>query len=239
MAFSKSTAGARIARNPKPSGQRHFLELAKKLCGIGKDFYARGWAPGTGGNYSAVLQREPLQLAVTPSGVEKGSIGASEIVRVNHVGEVLAGKYRPSYETLVHCTIVRLRNAGAVLHTHSVWATILSAEYASEQGINVENYEMLKGLEGVSTHQHVEWVPIVQNCQDMVQLSNNVTAILGEYPQAHGFLVQGHGLYTWGRTLSEAKRHVEVFEFLFEVLGRTRARIITAGGNVNGGRHNS
>lgn len=79
---------------------------------------------------------------------------------------------------------------------------------------------MLKGLEGVSTHEHREWLPIIENSQDMNRLAGSVEETLAKHPQAHGFLLRRHGLYTWGKDIAEAKRHVEIFEFLLEVRGR-------------------
>ena len=115
-------------------------------------------------------------------------------------------------------------NAGAVLHTHSVWSTVLSGTYGSRGGLAIEGYEMLKGLEGVKTHQHREWLPILENSQDMVALARAVEEALTRHPAAHGFLLRGHGLYTWGQDFATAKRHVEILEFLLEVLGRRERR---------------
>jgi methylthioribulose-1-phosphate dehydratase len=115
---------------------------------------------------------------------------------------------------------LRLREAGAVLHTHSVWSNILSDAYAADGGLSIEGYEMLKGLEGVSTHEHREWLPIIENSQDMTALAGSVEGALRQHPSSHGFLLRRHGLYTWGKDIAEAKRHVEIFEFLLEVRGR-------------------
>jgi methylthioribulose-1-phosphate dehydratase len=81
---------------------------------------------------------------------------------------------------------------------------------------------MLKGLEGVRTHEHREWLPILENSQDTARMAQAVEATLKEHPTAHGFLIKRHGLYTWGQDPAEAKRHVEILEFLLEVLGRVR-----------------
>jgi len=118
---------------------------------------------------------------------------------------------------------VRELNAGAVLHTHSVWSTVLSGLHAAEGGIALEGYEMLKGLEGVRTHKHREWLPILENSQDMVELAGKVSATLRQTPTIHGFLLREHGLYTWGASLQDARRHVEILEFLMEVLVRAAA----------------
>jgi methylthioribulose-1-phosphate dehydratase len=128
---------------------------------------------------------------------------------------------KPSDESLLHIRIVKERGAGAVLHTHSVWNTILSDLYASESGVTISGYEMLKGLQGVRTHEHSEWLPIIDNSQNMPALAESIAQTLNEHPGAHGFLLRRHGLYSWGETLAQAKRHIEIFEFLLETIGRT------------------
>ena len=195
--------------------------LAAKLMEIGHSFHSRGWVLGTSGNFSAVIERSPLRLAITRSGADKGHLTPDEILDIDELGTVIAGDGRPSDETKLHLTIVTQREAGAVLHTHSVWSTILGESRAAEGGLEIAGYEMLKGLAGVKTHLHREWLPIVGNSQDLDSLSREVDELLEQNPSAHGFLISGHGLYTWGSTLAEAKRHVEIFEFLLEVTGRT------------------
>ena len=198
-----------------------FAEVATQLAETGRQCYARGWALGTSGNFSAVVNRDPLRLAITTSGVNKGTLSAAEVVEIDQDCEVVAGSGRPSAEASLHLAIARGRGAGAVLHTHSIWSTILS-DAAEEDGLAIEGYEMLKGLGGVGTHEHREWLPILNNTQDWAAAVPQVEAILAEHPEAHGFLIRRHGLYTWGRDLDEAKRHVEILEFLFEVMGRKR-----------------
>jgi methylthioribulose-1-phosphate dehydratase len=198
-----------------------FAELAVQLAEIGRQCHARGWALGTSGNFSAVVSRAPLRLAITASGVDKGSLSAAEVLKIDERGRVVAGAGSPSAEASLHLEIVRARGAGAVLHTHSVWSTILS-EAAPADGLAIEGYEMLKGLEGVRTHEHRECLPVVDNTQDWAAVAPGIGALLAEHPEAHGFLIRGHGLYTWGRDLAAARRHVEVLEFLFEMLGRKR-----------------
>jgi methylthioribulose-1-phosphate dehydratase len=198
-----------------------FAELASQLAQIGRQCYARGWVLGTSGNFSAVVSRDPLRLAITSSGVDKGTLSASDIVEIDEYGKFVAGSGRPSAEASLHVAIARARGAAAVLHTHSIWSTILS-DAAAEHGLTIEGYEMLKGLDGVGTHEHRERLPILDNTQDWERAVPQVEAILTEQPKAHGFLIRRHGLYTWGRDLAEAKRHVETLEFLFEVMGRKR-----------------
>jgi methylthioribulose-1-phosphate dehydratase len=200
---------------------RGFSEAAAELVKTGRDFHARGWLLGTSGNLSAVVQRQPLQLAMSPSGVDKGELTSEQVLLIDeHARVVSEHNAKPSDETLLHLRIANERQAGAVLHTHSVWNTILSDLYGDAGGLTIKGFEMLKGLQGIKTHEHSEWVPIIDNSQDMPALAEIVGRTLAENPAAHGFLLRGHGLYTWGKNLAQAKRHVEIFEFLLETVGR-------------------
>jgi methylthioribulose-1-phosphate dehydratase len=177
---------------------------------------------GTSGNLSAVVEADPLRLAITASGLDKGCLASSQILEIDADERVTFGRGKPSSEAALHVAIVRARSAGAVFHTHSVSSTVLSQRHARERGVELRGYEMLKGLEGVRSHEHAEWVPILENSQDMRKLSAEVHDLLGREASIHGLLLCGHGLYTWGATTREAKRHVEIFEFLMEVLVRSQ-----------------
>jgi len=202
---------------------RDFSDIALRLAEISRGFYARGWVLGTSGNFSAVLSRAPLRLAITASGIDKGDLTADHILQIDGHAHVLTeAQDHPSDESLLHIQVVRTRGAGAVLHTHSIWATILSDLHGPEGGLAIEGYEMLKGLHGVTTHRHREWVPILENAQEMELLARRVDGTLRQQPNAHGFLLKRHGLYTWGEDLTQAKRHVEILEFLLEAIGRSR-----------------
>jgi len=197
-----------------------FPQLASELAAVAKSFHARGWMLGTSGNLSAVVQREPLRLAMSPSGIDKGDLTPEQVLTIDEHARVVSDHaVKPSDESLLHIRIAKDRGAGAVLHTHSVWNTMLSDLYAG--AINIEGYEMLKGLQGVKTHEHNESLPIIDNSQDMHALAYTIGTTLDKHEAAHGFLLKRHGLYSWGDNLAEAKRHIEILEFLFETLGRT------------------
>ena len=197
-------------------------EISEELVLVARGFHARGWLMGTSGNLSAVVEREPLRLAITASGVDKGALKTEQVLLIDdHVQLVNQTAGKPSDESLLHVRIVKERGAGAVLHTHSIWNTIFSDVYADEGGVRIEGYEMLKGLSGVRTHEHSEWLPIVDNSQDMPALADTISKTLTEHESAHGFLIKRHGLYAWGDDLAQAKRHVEILEFLLETIGRT------------------
>ncbi|MBK7708058.1 MAG: methylthioribulose 1-phosphate dehydratase [Acidobacteria bacterium] len=199
-----------------------FKEHSESLSLVGYEFYRRGWVMGTAGNFSAKISESPLRIAVTASGNEKGSLDETHFLEIDDNAEVLQGFGKPSAETMVHLTIYRMRgNVGSVLHTHSVWGTILSEYFYKDGAIEIEGFEMLKGLAGVMTHEHREIVPIIENSQDYIALSHVIDNVLRENPGIHGLFLRRHGIYTWGKDIAEAKRHIEIFEFLFEVLGRT------------------
>jgi methylthioribulose-1-phosphate dehydratase len=231
----RSRKGRRHVSRIKPT----LPAIARAFHEIGRDFHTRGWALGTSGNFSSVVSRNPLKLAITASAVSKGAIRPRDVLEVGADG-VPVGKAgrRPSAETALHIAVARTRNAGAVLHTHSVWSTMLSELHGSKRGVDLSGFEMLKGLEGVRTHQHTEWVPIFDNDQNIPALAGRVEAMLDQSPAVHGFLLRGHGLYTWGDDLAQARRHVEIFEFLLEISGRMQTLTAMRAGGVHGSDQN-
>ena len=199
-----------------------FAQTALNLVSVASSLHARGWLLGTSGNLSAVVQRDPLQLAITPSGADKGELSADQILLIDEQSKSLKDeRAKPSDESPLHVAVVKNRSAGSVIHTHSVWTTLLSDLHYSTGGIAIEGYEMLKGLSGVKTHLHREWIPIIDNSQDMAPLAKTVNQTLDTFPETHAFVLHRHGLYTWGRDLKETRRHVEILEFLFEAMGRS------------------
>ncbi len=221
MLLSMTALPRARSKPPRPSSR----QLANALAQMGRAFYARGWSLGTSGNFSAVLQHEPVRLLITASGLDKAALNAQHFLEIDGECNVLRGSRKPSAEALLHLTVARVHGAGAILHTHSVWSTLLSDLHAAEGGLAISGYEMLKGLEGVKTHEHREWLPIVENSQDIPALAAGIEAALLNHRESHGFLLRGHGLYTWGDDVAQAGRHVEILEFLLEVLGRRESKV--------------
>ncbi|MHB1709385.1 MAG: methylthioribulose 1-phosphate dehydratase [Thermoplasmataceae archaeon] len=203
------------------------VELSRKtetfaaLIDTATDFYRRGWLLGTSGNLSAVLRQDPFRIAITGSGIDKGHLSEDQIIEVDETLNVLSGNYKPSSESALHITLEKRLGCMAVFHTHSIWSTILSRKYVSGGGFEINGYEMLKGLNNVNTHDHSEWFPVIENSQDMVGLASRVEKLLEDNNDIHCFLLSGHGLYTWGSTIREARRHVEAIEFLLEVFAHS------------------
>jgi methylthioribulose-1-phosphate dehydratase len=198
--------------------EQRLSTLSTRLAEVGRDFYRRDWVLGTSGNFSAVLSNDPLRLVITSSGIDKGQLAADHFLEIDETGSVVQGHGKPSAETLLHLQVVRIKGVGSVLHTHSVWSNVLSGMFASQAGFAIEGYEMLKGLSGVQTHEHSEWIPIIENSQSMAPLARKVAEVLQDHPRAHAFLLKEHGLYTWGSDIEEAQRHVEILEFLMQTV---------------------
>jgi len=198
--------------------------LTRELIECGRDFHRRGWSLGTSSNYSVVIEREPLTLLMTGSGFDKGRLEPEHFVVVDGNAQSLrADGLKPSAEALLH-TVLAKHGAGAVLHTHSVAATVLSEHFLKDGGLRIAGYEMLKGLAGVTTHESEARIEIFPNTQDIAALAAVIDARMQDPPNGlrHGFLMAGHGLYTWGEDIAAARRQIEVLEFLFEVVTQKR-----------------
>ena len=190
----------------------------EELCATARGCYARGWVPATSGNFSV---RCGDRVFITASGLDKGKLTAGDLLEIDMDGAVLSGKGTPSAETGLHLVIYRERpKAQAIMHVHSVWNTLLSGKFEADGSVALRGYELLKGLSGVTTHEHEERVPIIANTQEYGPLAAKLKAVLQENRSAHGVLLSRHGLYTWGESVTEARRHLEALEFLFEVEGR-------------------
>ncbi|MBD1553381.1 methylthioribulose 1-phosphate dehydratase [Pseudomonas typographi] len=195
--------------------------LAQQIIDAGRFLYGRGWSPATSSNYSARLS--PSEALLTASGKHKGQLGPGDVLATDMAGNSLEPGKRPSAETLLHTQLYRWDpRIHAVLHTHSVNATVLSRLAASDRLV-FQDYELQKAFSGITTHESTLVVPIFDNDQDIARLASKVQPWLAEHPDCVGYLIRGHGLYTWGAAMSDALRQVEAFEFLFECELKTRA----------------
>ena len=188
-----------------------FLLRAEELVEAGRYLYARGMVPATSGNLSARLADG--SIAITVSGRHKGRLCTDDIIRVDVAGQSLDGR-RPSAETLLHTQLyARFADAAVVLHPHSVNATVLSLLCADP--LVLQDYELLKAFPDVVSHDCSVAVPVFDNDQHMARLAAVVDTRLATACDAPGYLIRGHGFYTWGASIEDALRHIEAFEFLF------------------------
>jgi methylthioribulose-1-phosphate dehydratase len=196
-----------------------FKVYADQLADIARWAYRKGWAPATSTNYSVRLPEHaaPAFCAITSSGVDKETIAFDQILAVDRIGAPVNGcALKPSAETLLHVMLYRTMEAGAVLHTHSLAAAVLSRSTGEDGCLKLSGWELLKGLDGIETHDCEVVLPVFQNSQDIPSLAGHIEARLPNMQPCYGFLLAGHGLYAWGKDIATAKRHLEVFEFLLQ-----------------------
>ncbi|MFD9905304.1 acireductone synthase [Streptomyces sp. NPDC059063] len=186
-------------------------EAGAVLAAEAARFASFGWMRGTSGNLSVVVSRDPLRLAVTASGRDKGELTPSDVVLTDAAGGAL-GAGRPSAEAALHARVVRLTGAGAVVHVHTVASVAMGRRRPG--GIELRDLEMLKGL-GHATHEVSVTLPVIENSQDMGVLGDRLAAALRVGVPA--VVVAGHGLYVWGDDPRQARHRTEVVEWLLEL----------------------
>jgi methylthioribulose-1-phosphate dehydratase len=172
----------------------------------------RGWTPATSSNFSERLDEQ--HVAITVSGRDKGRLVEADIMVVDLDGQPVATTQKSSAETLLHTQLYkRFADIGCVLHTHSQTQTVASRLFAGAGHVRLGGYELLKAFRGNDTHEMAVELPVLSNSQDMHTLAAQVDALLDRQAM-WGYLIDGHGLYAWGRDMAEARRHLEAFEFL-------------------------
>lgn len=186
----------------------------RALAGVARRFAERGWTPATAGNFS--LRIADRRFLITASGRDKGRLNENDFLVVDERGAVLFGEGKPSAETALHLQLYRLRpEVGAVLHTHSPAQTVASRLFAREGRIRLAGYELLKAFSGIATHDIEIALPVVANSQEMSEIASRVEPALSD-SVCPGYLIEGHGLYAWGRDPEEAARHLEALDFLIQ-----------------------
>jgi methylthioribulose-1-phosphate dehydratase len=197
-----------------PYDHHRLCEIAGEIIVNVRELSARGWTPATSSNFSRRL--DDRHAAITVSGRDKGKLREADIMVVDFDGKAVGSDHRPSAETLLHTQLyARFPDIGCVLHTHSHAQTVASRLYAGQGHVRLEGYELLKAFPGNDTHEAAIDVPVFANTQDMNTLAAQVDALLDRQP-LWGYLIDGHGLYAWGRDMAEARRHLEAFEFLLD-----------------------
>jgi methylthioribulose-1-phosphate dehydratase len=187
-------------------------EVAGDIAAIGRFAGSRGWVPATSGNFSRRI--DARHIAVTRSGIDKGNIRPNDLAVVDLGAPLPVGV---SAETPLHVARYRAdASVGAIVHVHTVAATVLSRADAHKGAVQLEGFEMHKSLEGINTHQTLLRLPIFANDQDTYALAAEIEAVLGAKPSVPGYLLSGHGLYAWGATMDDARRHLEGLEFLLQ-----------------------
>ncbi|WP_033283711.1 methylthioribulose 1-phosphate dehydratase [Streptomyces sp. NRRL F-525] len=186
-------------------------EAGAQLAAESARFASFGWMRGTSGNLSVVVGRDPLLLAVTASGHDKGELTADDVVLVDAEGAAVRGG-KPSAEAELHARVAALTGAGAVVHVHTVASVAMGRR--APGGIVFKDVEMLKGV-GQPAHDVEVTLPVIANSQDMKVLGDRLEA--AREPRMPAVVVAGHGLYVWGADPRQARHHTEVVEWLLEL----------------------
>lgn len=194
-------------------GDRDRMER-RKLAALVRQLHAAGHMPATSGNCAMRLACADDYCLVSASGVDKAELGEDDFVVV-HVatGAVEAGARTPSAETPIHLQILRKLGARCVVHSHLVEALWFADLHPGQRTIVVDGLELLKGLAGITSHEARVEIRCFDNTQDMGALARELDDALS--PEVRAIVLRGHGLYVWGASVDEAKRHLEVFEYVF------------------------
>ncbi|SJM92780.1 Methylthioribulose-1-phosphate dehydratase [Crenothrix polyspora] len=187
-----------------------FFILANQLIEAGRFIDSKGWVPATSGNFSARLSDD--SIAITVSGTHKGCLQQSDIMLIDSDAQSLDGK-KPSAEAVLHTTLYkRYPDINAILHPHSMTATLASQIFKTE--VVLQDYELLKALPGIDTHEARIVVPIFANDQNIPRLAEQVDRYIDQHGAIHAYIIAGHGLYTWGDSVLHALRLLETLDFL-------------------------
>lgn len=198
---------------PEDISPADFHARARSIAEAAKELAAAGWTPATSSNFS--MRVDPSHAAITISGRDKGRLGADDIMLIDLEGKPVGTEARPSAETALHTQVYRhWPEMQVVLHTHSRNQSVASRLFAAEGMIRLEGWELQKAITGFHTHESVLEVPVFPNTQDMRELVARVDAWLAAGKPLHAYLIDGHGIYTWGRDMAETRRHLEALEFL-------------------------
>jgi methylthioribulose-1-phosphate dehydratase len=196
------------------------VSSASLICDLARQFYDLGWVTGTGGG---ICIRENDRVLIAPSGVQKERMTPDQMFTFSIDGTLLDSpgdpELRPSECTALFMAAIRHRNAGAVIHSHSINAMLASLLF--EREFVISELEMIKGIEGMSYHDRLV-VPIIDNTARECDLAASLEAAILAYPKTYAVLVRRHGVYVWGRDWVRAKTHAECYDYLFRAAAEMR-----------------
>jgi methylthioribulose-1-phosphate dehydratase len=198
---------------PATISPERFAQSADAIADAARELAASGWTPATSSNFSVRIDRD--HAAITISGRDKGRLGRDDIMLIDMQGKAVGTSARPSAETELHTQIYnRFPDMNVVLHTHSRTQSVASRLFARDGVIKLEGWELQKAIAGQTTHDSELAIPVFPNTQHMPELVAQVDAWLDSGRPLHAYLINGHGIYTWGRDMAETRRHLEALEFL-------------------------
>lgn len=193
----------------------------KKLAALVRILNIQGHNPATSGNYSVRSKTSPGMAMVSESGIDKSKFTEDHFIPVNYETRQMDDEYKAlskksSDETDIHLTIYQVTNANCVLHSHMLDALLFADLFADKNFATLKNLELLKGFKGVKTHEVEINIPVFENTQDIRLLAEEIKPAIQSQKNSYGLILKGHGIYIWGESVEEAKRHLEVFEYIFK-----------------------
>ncbi len=201
------------------------MSTSSLICDLARQFYDLGWVTGTGGG---ICIREGDRVIMAPSAVQKERMSPEQMFTLSIDGTIIDRPsdpaLRPSECSSLFLAAIRLRNAGAVIHSHSIHATIATLLF--EREFVISDLEMIKGIEGMSYHDRLV-VPIIDNTAQECDLAESLEAAIEAYPDTHAVLVRRHGVYVWGRDWVQAKTQAECYDYLFRAAAEMRRLGVT------------
>lgn len=198
---------------PDAIAARHFEACADRIVETARALADKGWTPATSSNFS--MRVDAGHAAITISGRDKGKLGRDDIMLIDLDGQPVGTEARPSAETALHTQVYRRwPEINAVLHTHSRTQSVASRLFARDGVVRLQGWELQKAICGYHSHDTVLEIPVFPNTQHMPELVAQVDAWLDAGKPLHAYLIDGHGIYTWGRDMAESERHLEALEFL-------------------------
>lgn len=201
----------------RPRAYNKLEALMLELIDAGQFLYSRSLLPATSGNLS-LRYPEKNSVLITRSGQCKGQLSMQDFLEVDLNGLPINSHKTPSAETLLHTQLYQFSDEiNAVFHVHSINSVVISKIVGAGKELRLENYELLKALSGVHTHNHTEIIPVFKNTQNIKLLAAEVEQYMRVAPNTHAYLIEGHGIYSWGNDSQEALRHIEAIETLIEI----------------------
>jgi len=198
----------------------HPRQLIPELC---KQFYDLGWVTGTGGGISV---RHGDEIYIAPSGVQKERIKPEDIFIIDIKERVLSSPPEGKKLKLSECTPLfmnayTMRDAGAVIHSHSKSAVLATLIYSGSEFV-ITHQEMIKGIMKGNSGTRFRYddkliVPIIENTPFEKDLKDRMASAMEDYPDTCAVLVRRHGVYVWGETWDKAKTMAECFDYLFDI----------------------
>ena len=191
-----------------------------------RQMHARGESPATSGSYSFRPEKSEGDFFMMSEGaLDKSIFGRDNFIGISEKAEVhplweKEGRSAPP-ETSLHISIFKKTNASCILHSHGVKSLFFAEAFPGQDFAYVKGLELLKGFEGVESHEETVKIPIFENSQDVKKLTKQMEEYLDKNPNSYGVVIRGHGLICWGKSVWAAKKHIEVFRYLFDYYSRS------------------